>query len=296
MPVILVVAFIPIESRLKYIGLEEDCMNRGIWIYDRLYNNQNPIDVAFIGSSKIINGINDGLINEQLGNKSIANFGYCRLGRNLHYTIIKELLNSKNPSLLLLEVRETENRSGHEIFPFIANSTDALLPYPFFNKHVARNTWTHLSYKVELFQESIFETHKEVPISAENFSFVAATDTADALELNQKKSNYKMNDFEKRFHYHYPLTYLRKIALLCKEQDVQLQLLFMPNYGTDMTSEVDFEPYSEFGTILVPPKSILQNVNHWYDKAHLNEVGANQLSYWLSEEIAAIVTPKSNSL
>ena len=102
LPVLLLIIIVPVNKRQKYLGLENDCFNHAIWIYDRLYKNSKPVDIAFLGSSHTINGINDKLIEEELKryNMTAANFGYCRLGRNLSYVLLKEIIKTKKPRYL----------------------------------------------------------------------------------------------------------------------------------------------------------------------------------------------------
>src|SRR6476661_964112 len=75
-----------IDKKRAYHYLTEDGEGRGAWMYRRIYESKEPIDIAFLGSSHTINGINDTLINQLLrdsgSTKTTCNLGYCRLGRD----------------------------------------------------------------------------------------------------------------------------------------------------------------------------------------------------------------------
>jgi hypothetical protein len=299
-PIILIIGIVPVDKRAKYVGLKDDCSSRGTWMHDRVYTNNTPTDIVFIGSSKTINGINDERINAALANETVTNFGYCRFGRNLHYLLLQELLQQKQPKLLVLEIRESENRAGHPIFPFLAESKEAILPYPFFNKNVLKDIWTHLAYKVELLQETIYSNETIEPIRSSNFGYLRALGNANLADLNKNKLKMnsgkdKLTEFEENFHHHFAHHYLKKIATLCKKKKIELLLLNLPSYGSNRTNNQAFIRYKDYGRILLPPLEILDNKTNWFDVDHLNEQGAKQLSDWLSIELSAIVANNYNA-
>ena len=96
----------PISKERMYKRLQNDCYGYAGWIYDRIYTNPNPVDIAFVGSSHTINGVDDKLINSKIQGKQVTNFGYCRPGRNLDYLMVRDLIEKKHPELIILEMRE----------------------------------------------------------------------------------------------------------------------------------------------------------------------------------------------
>ena len=287
LPVFLLLVFLPMNKRSKYLGMKDDCINRCSWIFDRIHNNQLPIDVLFLGTSKTANGINDRELSKRLTDQQVVNFGYCRFGRNLHYALLKEVLEKKQPKVLLIEIRESESKSGHSIFPFIANTSDVVLSYPFFNKHVASDVWNHLSYKIELAQEQLFYSADTVAINLARYGYIWAEGNAskEDLEKNKRKWNdpkRKFSEFEKDFHFNFAHNYLQKIAALCEKKNVTLQLLYLPSYGVKTTENSNFERYTNYGNVLIPPSKLLENENNWYDVNHLNVAGAAELTDWLT--------------
>jgi len=65
-PVILLVLIFPIDKRTRYTSLKDDCFNHGIWIHDRLFKNETPTDIIFLGTSHTVNAIDDKLIEDSL--------------------------------------------------------------------------------------------------------------------------------------------------------------------------------------------------------------------------------------
>ncbi|MFT7343435.1 MAG: hypothetical protein ACI9XP_000008 [Lentimonas sp.] len=290
LPVLAIILAIPIDKRLKYKGLKDDCFNHGVWIHDRIFNNEKPIDIAFLGSSHSVNGINDKIITDNLKNGIAVNLSYCRLGRNLSFSILKELIGQKKPKHLILEVREDEDRYSHPIFPYIARTSDVLLPNPFFNRDILSDMWTHIKYKTELLQDMIFHRDDKSPNELSDYGFAASEDTASIVSLEEAKQkrsapNQKLTEFERNFQMNFPRTYLRKIHDLCIRNKVRITFLYLPAYGSSKKKPMELTTYRKYGEVLFIPKLIMENQNYWHDEEHFNQAGAQALSLWVSSKI-----------
>jgi hypothetical protein len=293
LPVILVFIAFPVDPRNRYIGLKEDCFNHGIWIYDRMHLNPKPVDVAFIGSSHTVNGINDKMIEENLSpyKLAVANFGYCRLGRNLSYTLIKELIKTKHPKAILVEVLEDEDRYSHPIFPYIAESRDVFAPALLYNRDILADMKETILYKLALIQKRFSSKSDDIPVSSEPFGFASSPDTATAQflsEIAQKRSRQyaQMPAYERNFYMKYPRSYLQKIGKLCSANEIKLFFLYLPGYGPHPSLPKENETYTRYGEVLIPPDSIISDIYYWKDEDHCNQAGAASLSGWLAGEIA----------
>ena len=150
LPLLIMIIWLPVDRKLKYAGLKDACYNHGLWLYNRIFEDNKPTDIVFLGSSHTINGIDDQYIEEQLKpyHLTAANLGYCRLGRNLHYVLLKELLEVKHPDYVILEIREDENRYSHAVFPYLASTSEVLMAEPFFNRDFFKDIFLHCSYKL----------------------------------------------------------------------------------------------------------------------------------------------------
>lgn len=287
--IILVVMLWPISREEQFSGLENDCSNHAGWMYDRLYHNPAPVDIAFVGSSHTINGIDDQLIESKLSGKDVLNFGYCRLGRNLDYIFARELIKTKQPEIIVLEVREFENPYSHPIFPYLATNKDLASAYPFFNKDWFSNLSLAFQYRVQLMQEQLWEAETSQPIDTRLFGRIPNKDTIDHQTLDLKKqsrkTSYKPSNFKRDFDNVYPKHYLKRIAALCEETQTELFFLYIPAYGSEMQRPHKFEELSKLAPVLLPPTEIWETKNHWYDPDHLNEAGGKALSEWVAEKL-----------
>ncbi len=289
-PVFIGLIVLPVNKRTKYVELKDDCFNHGIWVYDRIHNNPGNVDIAILGSSHTVNGINDELISEQLDTLVAANFGYCRFGRNMHYTLLKEVLSEMKISKLVVEVREGENRYSHPIYPFVVETKDVFLDNSIANREVVQDIWSHLAYKVELFQDKLYHQSTQVGVRNEAFGFASHADTASAKFLDEVKARRSsqaepMTEFQKRVQYKLGRVFHKKIAELCKKKNVEIYYLFMPSYGSGYAEPKEMEFYQQYGTVLIPPTPIYDNQDNWWDEGHLNIAGANKLSEWLASQL-----------
>lgn len=259
-------------------------------MYDRMFEQSTPIDIAFLGSSHTISGLDDSLIQSLLLNpKSIVNLGYCRLGRNLTYTFLKDLLKEKRPEMLLIEARENENFYSHPIFPYLATERDVLASYPFFNPDVFSDAFTALGYKLELLQQAIFHQKEDFPVQVAPFGYAASPDTASMEILNAAKirrsSRPSLPKWKQDFYMTYPLHYLKLIGSLCKEHGVELRFIYIPSYGSGLRSPLQYKIYEQYGVVWTPPMEIFENPGHWFDDNHLNKAGGKALSQWVGEKL-----------
>jgi hypothetical protein len=286
---VLLILVFPLNRRLLFQELTDDCSNRSIWINDRIFNNDKPIDIAFLGSSHTINGVNDKLIEEKL-KTNIANIGYCRLGENLIYILLKEMLKTKNVKTIIIEVREDEDRYSHPIFPYIAETKDVLLANPLYNRDLFSDYYRHIYYRLEVIKNYIFGNLKKNQINKENYGFSSSADTAslDLLNRIKEKQNIrkpKSSRFERDFYMKFSRTYLEKINKICKKQNIKIFFLYLPSYESKTQIPLEFFTYIKYGKILFPPKRIYSKTTNWYDDNHLNQTGANELSNWLASEL-----------
>lgn len=289
LPLLLLILFIPIDKRMRFQNMENDCFNHGIWIYDRIFNNSTPIDIAFFGSSHTINAVNDILIEENKNGLHVVNLGYCRLGMNLNFVLIKNLLEAKRVKQIILEVREDEDRYSHPVFPQLADEEDVFLSCPFYNRNILSDDYTALVFKIQLLQQKLFQQKINSEIRTDTFGYAGTDIVADEKDLDsaiQKRTNaIPLSEFERNFFMQFPRAYLKMIHQLCQENQVQLKFLYLPAYGTTPTKPKENNTYSQYGEVLIPPDSIFLNKNNWQDKDHLNEKGANEISEWLSQNI-----------
>ena len=98
----------PLDRTFAWHFVKGDCWGHGVWLDDRIGFDDAPVDVAFVGTSRTILGIDDRGIEAMLAERGleveVVNLGYCRNGRNLHTTVARDLLASKPVRHIVIEV------------------------------------------------------------------------------------------------------------------------------------------------------------------------------------------------
>jgi hypothetical protein len=300
LPILILIIFLPVNERSKFLGLKDDCFNHGIWIHDRIYENEKPVDIAFFGTSKTINGINDEWIEKQLSDKkvNVVNLGYCRLGRNFSFTLFKKMLKNKQPKHLIIEVREDENRYGHPIFPYICNTSEVLFAPPFFNRDIVSDMFIHFSYKIELTQDYLYNEIPQAAVSDEPFGFSCSPDTASREELYHVKvishhPKSALTNLARNFHMQLSRTYLKKIHAICAKDNIEISFLYIPSYGAPYEKPLELESYELYGNVFFPPERIFENPDNWFDEDHFNQAGAEKLSKWIATKLSDDINQKA---
>src|ERR1035438_3143446 len=276
-PLVLLVYLLPVERRQRFIQLKEDCSWQGIWLFDRIHNNPASADIVFLGSSHTINGINDEIIEKEVNIPSmhIVNFGYCRYGVNIYPVLLKEILRSKKPKILFLEVREDENRYSHPVFPYIADTKDIFLATPFFNRDLVRDYFNSFLYRLQLLKEAYFRRDSLVPVRTGNFGFMGSKDTASKaflkkVKIDHEQSKVQLTSMERSFYMTYPRTYLGKLSEICKENEIRLCFIYIPEYGSIGRQPLEMSTYRKYGAVFIPPYGIFEDPDNWFDENHLN--------------------------
>jgi hypothetical protein len=289
LPLVFAIYLIPVEQRLKFILLKEDCSWHGIWFFDRLHHNPAPADVLFFGSSHTINGIMDERIEKKLNEPSlqVVNFGYCRYGMNIYFVLLKEILKTKKPRSLYLEVREDENRYSHPVFPYIADAKDIFLSTPFFNRDLVRDYFDSYLYRLKLLKAQYFRQDSLVPFRTDAFGYMGSADTAARsimakARVDQQKPVIPLSSAGRFFYMTYPRFYLEKLAALCRENNIRLHFLYIPQYGSGAKEPLEMATYRKYGEVFFPPRDIFEDPDNWADENHLNRAGASKLSDWVA--------------
>ncbi len=296
-PLFLLLFIIPINERMFYKNLTEDCMNKSIWVYDRIFNNPKSTDIVFMGSSHTINGIDDALIEKQISETSlnVVNLGYCRIGTNLEYILLKRITSAKDIKALVIEVREDEARFGHPVFPYLANSAEVFTAPVFINNSLFDDYYKHCYYRLEIMRNIVFHRNPPDTINLSPFGFSASIDTAysdflSKIGSGRDKEIRRAEGIEKQIVYNYSFNYLSKIASLCAQKNIKLYFLYLPGFGNGNKEPGSLKDYQELGTVLLPPDEILSNKYNWHDEDHLNQTGAMMLSTWVASQIKTAIT------
>ncbi len=295
LPIFLLIILIPVNKRYRYQYLENDCFNHAVWIYDRIFKNDTPVDVAFFGSSHTITGINEMEIEKNLTDTGlhVANFGYCRLGNNLTYVLLKDLLKQKHPKLIVIEVRGDEDWFSHPVFPYLADESDVFLPKVLVNRDLFSDLYLAFTYKLQILQRIIFKTAPEVPVKKEVYGFASTNDTASDKEISTANKRLLMkprimSETERNFQLKFPRSYNKKVYDLCSRNGIDICFLYLPHFAPPYKKPLEYETYLKHGIILYPPDAIMSDPHNWGDSEHMNKAGANKLAIWLAHELDSL--------
>jgi hypothetical protein len=289
-PLLAILLVLPVNKRFAYQGLKDDCFNHGLWIHDRIYLHPKEIDIAFLGSSRTLNSVDDKLISDSLAGVQAVNFGYCRFGRDLGFVLLKEIIRTKELKKLVIEVRANENRFSHPIFPYIADSRDVVLASPIMNGKILANAWTHFAYKIELTQDYLYRHETKAPVRTGDAGFAPVEGTAAPSDLEEIKQSRTIPGrrglkIEQTLHAGFARVYLKRISKICSRKKIDIYFLYLPSYGIYPEKPKELKTYLKYGEVLIPPMELLEDQGNWYDVNHLNAIGANGLSVWIAKQL-----------
>src|SRR4051812_47904056 len=86
--------------------LEGTIHSRARWMYERTHFDPQPVDVVFLGPSRIGAGVDAPRLGRALAARglpsNVVNFSLPEGGRNINYVIFDELLKAKTPKLVVI--------------------------------------------------------------------------------------------------------------------------------------------------------------------------------------------------
>ena len=94
------------------------------WIYERVHFDPRPVDVMFVGPSRVDRAVDPVQLQQILssGGKPVrvVNFALPEGGRNINDVIVEETLSQKTPKLIVIGVIEKPSRFGHSAYKYVA--------------------------------------------------------------------------------------------------------------------------------------------------------------------------------
>lgn len=303
-----VLSAIPGEPYQRWKLLDGTIHANARWMYERIHFDPTPIDVVFVGPSRVGAGVNAPLLSRSLAAEglpsNVVNFSLPEAGRNVNFLIVKELLKTKQPKLLVIGVVEKPSRKGHSTFKFLAPARMLVSPgYP-----------TDLNYLSDL----VYLPYRQAELLAARVApgVLGPTDTFDpaayrgpsvdttgsialpdgtvkdgehpASMAELMRGVHKLEagthpailprayaDLEFGDERHY----LREIVALARAHHVKVAFLFLPYYtGPSVMQEHDF--YAQFGPIW-NAGFLADDASLFMDYGHLTRDGAVRLTDWL---------------
>lgn len=293
---IILLLMVPTDKKYAYNYLKGDFSKAG-WIFNRMYEKEDPVDVVFIGTSHTLNGVNDSLIEAglsmQIGERvRVSNLSLNHPGANAEYAIFKDLLKAKKPKLLVLEVREVEARFSHFAFPIIADREDMLMPEVVPNVYLFRDYLYALQSRYSYLKHRL-NPQKEEPTewSSRSYGYLPNSKEISPEELNTHleaklaSPMFYMGEKLRDVEFNLGKEYVKKIHQLAIENNVKLAFLYLPYYGVKIDRPAEYEFYNQMGDVWYPPAEVLNAPEHWSDLYHVNDIAATKLAGWLTSQL-----------
>jgi hypothetical protein len=293
--ILLLLALLPRPLFERFQTLQGDQI-RLVEIYQRITRDL-PIDVAFIGTSHTMNGIDDRGVEEALATAgvrvNVANLGMEWIGRDMHLFLAKQLLANKTPQLIVLEINEHEPPYGHILMPYVASASDMFccefwMEWNFptmFLLFLKEQLYWALSWIWSSPPTSTRMTRASdygwAPIDrswnpqmADNRSFGDRIESV--MGSGVRAAAYRLSST-------FGDQAVRQIVDLARSKNVKIVFLYLPEYIYAVgpgPQNVLF--YDNLGPVLLPPQEVVANKANWGDFAHLNKNGALKLVPYLS--------------
>lgn len=289
------------------------------WIYERCHFDPAPIDVAFLGPSRIAKGINAPRLSAELAARglpsNVVNFGVPETGRDINYVIAEQLFATKKPKLVVVGVLEKPSRYGHSAFKYVAEPEAVFAPGYFGDANYFSNL-IYLPYRqLRLFIADLapdlagltktFDRTKYLGSTVDTtgnvilpdgrildgFSPASPAELARGIRkleagLHPPFLPHNLADVEFGDERHY----IEKIAELAKRNGAKIAFLFLP-YQTGPSEIQEEEYYRRFGPVW--NAGYLSAHPEWFaDYGHLTHGGTIQLADWLVGPIASQLAPE----
>jgi len=307
---------IPHDRYIRWQDMHAEAWARLGWMYERIHFDPTPIDIAFIGTSHSMNGIDGGAVRAALaeaggGCRDVVNFGFPSYGRNLHWLIARELLENRKVGTLVLEVFENESRKAHPFFGNIADVPDILQAPALINlnylsdiaKLPARQFMLGLktlmperfglrrAFDPAHYDGADVDNTRQVQVGGVVLTPLrdrilprAQLERAAARLRAEKNANMLGERFE-ALEYRFPRHYLDAILALARQRGVTVKFLYLPTYAYIRGAPRDPSLYAGQGEMLNAGEA-LADPDYWYDPDHLNLQGAAVLSARLGALLA----------
>lgn len=310
------VCLLPHDRTLRFASLTEPAVVKAGWIHQRIHDDPAPIDVAFIGTSRSVFGIDSAAVEAAYRDRTgrelhVVNFGLQHLGRNLHYLLAREAIEHRTLRMLVIEVNKSEPRDMHPAFGALADPADLLDAPLLLNLSYLRDLAALPRRQVVLAARTLWrdffggnpgsdpadyrgphwdDTYAERGTASHPVR--PRTRHADPGQLERQRVQH-LSPAENKLslppllaplEHRATLAYLRRIVALAEAHHVAVRLLYLPGYGSHSPPA-----FAAFYDLLGPrwePEGVAPDSTYWLDVIHLNHAGALAMSRWLAQQLA----------
>jgi hypothetical protein len=295
---IVILFLVPVDKNFSYHFVKGECDNKASWIYQRIFEYGENIEIAFTGASQTSCAIMDEYLENELVNVTghqmkVANLGYCRRGRDIQYVMLKDLFQQKKPKILVIEVAEDEPKKSHPVFPYLAECKDLWGSIVFFNQRFPVNIWKGIVVRFEYIKHVVFHEESQIENQyKESFGYLPSTQIAEPEIIKQNETDWTNRlskskpEFVRNIELNYSKYYIEKIVKLARQNNCEVLFLYLPESGSKIKMPLLTDYYKTFGRLIVLPDSITEDRTNWKDATHFNDSGAMKVSEFIVSEIS----------
>ena len=282
------------------------------WIYERTTFDTAPIDVAFLGPSRIGAAVDAPLLQKDLAalgvQANVVNLSTPEEGRNLNLVFAEELFASKHPKLVVIGVIEKPGRFGHPAYKYLAPAAMVANPGYVGNLSYASDLMYLPFRQMKLFAARLFpslsgfdEMFDPSRYAGSNPPFANVLHLPDGRTIDRTTvvpaESLENAQAKRAVAEHPPILpraladvefggdrhYIRAIAELAKQHGARMAFLFLPYFHGPRNIQ-EQALYTSFGPVI--DAGFLADHAPWFsDVAHLNRDGATALTDWLAPYI-----------
>lgn len=306
---------LPHDPYIRFQQLAKTIQFRSQWIYERVELDTTPIDVAVIGNSRLGAGVSGPQVQAALRRVTrtdlhVANLTMPQEGRNVHYAIVKRLL-EKRPEvkLIVLSVIEQMPREGHPAFRDLADARDVLGAPMLLNRDYANDVGVLPFRQISLFVQSLFPRAFGDATALDRSRYAGADHDStqtfrlpdgrvvdrDSIQVEGELAAAAARRVRQitrpvlpaagaDYEFAVERAYARRIADLARTRGVSILFLYLPIYE-DHEPVSDRAFYDRIGPT-VSPTFVTDDYRLYSDYGHLNVHGAGLVAPWLADRIA----------
>ncbi len=256
-------------------------------IKDEIFDRGADLDVAFFGSSRIWTAVDTPYLEKRFEGIQTYNFGTNWFGTNLAKILVRDALERRRVSNVVVAISQQAQAERHHYFRFLASVADAMEDTRTgFSRLGAAD---YLSFSLSLRQE----------LSAAHdlfFPFAVKGIYGLLRELDPTPCNQYPRGYLALHHQHdsvpekttgpgyaAPSATLRSLAQLVHARDARLYFLFVPEKGEPPPPPDYLTALSALGEPLVLEGEWMKDPSVWADPGHLNRAGSRKFTELLAQ-------------
>ena len=320
-----VASALPGNAYQRWQLLDDTIHANARWTYERSRFDPTPIDVVFLGPSRMGAGVNAPRLAADLEARGVpaqvVNFSLPESGRNSNWAIAAEMFAAKKPRLVVLGVTEKPSRFGHSAFKYIGepgaiaepgylgdwNYFSDLIYLPFRQIRLFAADWLPgglglaKAFDRAHYKGSSIDTTGSIVLPDGRIKDGETPGSQAELMRGVRKLEAgshppilpsRLADLEFGDERHY----VREIAELAQKNGARVAFLFLPYYTGpgDLRDVQELKFYEQYGPVL--NAGFLASHAEWFaDYGHVTRRGADVLTDWLAEPVAKLLTDAKTS-